>query len=186
MHLVSQIKMICPIQKWLPSPMYLIMPHLAIALESPAVAEHMDPNQHVMIYCVEQAIKSLANTNINKERTAVITGIGAPGQRYNNVVRRGFFTKLKKYLRSNPELNSVLGSQGMEKFLQEFSEYALEGSVPITEDTAPGILQNIMAARITNLFDFSGPAYTVDAACASTLAATISGVLGLLEGNMMY
>lgn len=147
----------------------------------PAVAEHMDPNQHVMIYCVEQAIKSLANTNINKERTAVITGIGAPGQRYNNVVRRGFFTKLKKYLRSNPELNSVLGSQGMEKFLQEFSEYALEGSVPITEDTAPGILQNIMAARITNLFDFSGPAYTVDAACASTLAATISGVLGLLR-----
>ena len=147
----------------------------------PTVAEHMDPNQHMVIYCVDQALRSLANSDINRERTAVIMGIGAPGHQYNNVVRRGFFAKLKDYLRNDSKLNSFLESSKMDEFLQELSEFAQKDSIPITEDTAPGILQNITAARITNLFGFSGPAYTVDAACASTLAAAISGIMGLLR-----
>jgi len=49
----------------------------------PAVAEHMDPNQHVAIYCVDQALQSLANSNINRERTAVIMNIGAQYNKEN-------------------------------------------------------------------------------------------------------
>jgi len=68
----------------------------------PAVAEHMDPNQHVAIYCVDQALQSLANSNINRERTAVIMNIGAPGIRYNNIIRRTYYAKIEHYLRNNP------------------------------------------------------------------------------------
>jgi len=56
---------------------------------------------------------------------------------------------------------------------------ALAGTIPITEDSAPGMLQSITASRISNLFDFYGPAYTIDAACASSLAAVICGITGL-------
>ncbi|NLP13740.1 MAG: SDR family NAD(P)-dependent oxidoreductase [Clostridium sp.] len=147
----------------------------------PAVAEHMDPNQHMVIYCVDQALQSLASANINKERTAVIMGTGAPGHQYNNVVRRNFFVKLIDYLQHKSGLDSFLKHSQMDKFFKEFSEFALKDSIPITEDTAPGILQNIIAARITNLFGISGPSYTVDAACASALAASINGVMGLLR-----
>jgi len=42
-------------------------------------------------------------------------------------------------------------------------------------------LQSITASRISNLFDFYGPAYTIDAACASSLAAVICGITGLLR-----
>ncbi|HOM01630.1 MAG TPA: SDR family NAD(P)-dependent oxidoreductase [Acetivibrio sp.] len=147
----------------------------------PAVAEHMDPNQHVAIYCVDQALQSLANSNINKERTAVIMNIGAPGIRYNNIIRRTYYAKIEHYLRNNPKLNANLKKEELDEVLNELSNMALAGTIPITEDSAPGMLQSITASRISNLFDLYGPAYTVDAACASSLAALISGITGLLR-----
>ena len=40
-----------------------------------------------------------------------------------------------------------------------------------TEDSFPGILPNVAAGRVANRFDLSGVNFTVDAACASSLAA---------------
>ena len=42
----------------------------------------------------------------------------------------------------------------------------------INEDTMPGELANVIAGRVANLFNFRGPNFTTDAACASGLAAT--------------
>src|SRR4030095_385146 len=41
----------------------------------------------------------------------------------------------------------------------------------ITEDTFPGLLTNVIAGRIANRLDLGGKNLTVDAACASSLAA---------------
>ena len=41
----------------------------------------------------------------------------------------------------------------------------------ITEDTMPGELSNITAGRIAALYDFRGPNFVTDAACASAMAA---------------
>ena len=46
----------------------------------------------------------------------------------------------------------------------------------ITEDTMPGELGNIIAGRVANLFDFHGPNFIVDAACASALAAVDAAI----------
>ena len=48
----------------------------------------------------------------------------------------------------------------------------------VTEDTMPGELANCTAGRVANLFNFHGPNYTVDAACASALAAMAAAVAG--------
>ena len=40
-----------------------------------------------------------------------------------------------------------------------------------TEDSFAGILTNVAAGRVANRFDLGGSNYTVDAACASSLAA---------------
>ncbi len=57
----------------------------------------------------------------------------------------------------------------------------LRARIPvITEDTMPGELPNVVAGRIANLFDFHGPSYTTDAACASGLAAMASAIEGLV------
>lgn len=41
----------------------------------------------------------------------------------------------------------------------------------LTEDSFPGVLANVIAGRIANRLDLKGANYTVDAACASSLAA---------------
>ncbi|MFJ1704978.1 SDR family oxidoreductase [Kitasatospora sp. NPDC088346] len=41
----------------------------------------------------------------------------------------------------------------------------------LTEDSFPGMLANVIAGRIANRLDLGGANYTVDAACASSLAA---------------
>ena len=45
----------------------------------------------------------------------------------------------------------------------------------------PGELGNCMAGRIANLFNFRGPNYVVDAACASAMAAIDASIEGLIE-----
>jgi acyl transferase domain-containing protein/NAD(P)H-dependent flavin oxidoreductase YrpB (nitropropane dioxygenase family) len=52
-----------------------------------------------------------------------------------------------------------------------------------TEDTFPGVLANVIAGRIANRLDLGGFNYTVDAACASSLAALECGVQSLLAGT---
>ncbi|MEI7482254.1 MAG: SDR family NAD(P)-dependent oxidoreductase [Elusimicrobiota bacterium] len=53
----------------------------------------------------------------------------------------------------------------------------------ITEDTMPGELSNVTAGRIANVFNLKGPNMTLDAACASSLAALDYAVLGLRSGK---
>ena len=48
----------------------------------------------------------------------------------------------------------------------------LEEQLPkLTEDSFPGVLANVIAGRIANRLNLGGANYTVDAACASSLAA---------------
>ncbi|MBN1226450.1 MAG: SDR family NAD(P)-dependent oxidoreductase, partial [Deltaproteobacteria bacterium] len=53
----------------------------------------------------------------------------------------------------------------------------LKGFLPEwTEDSFPGILMNVAAGRVANRFDMGGSNFTVDAACASSMAAVYLGV----------
>ncbi len=48
----------------------------------------------------------------------------------------------------------------------------LDAALPtLTEDSFPGVLANVISGRIANRLDLGGCNYTVDAACASSLAA---------------
>ncbi|MFI0734142.1 SDR family oxidoreductase [Streptomyces sp. NPDC021225] len=66
------------------------------------------------------------------------------------------------------------------------------GSVPeglaeqlpeLTEDSFPGMLANVIAGRIANRLDLGGANYTVDAACASSLAAVDVACKELVSGS---
>jgi len=90
-----------------------------------------------------------------RERTSVIIGAGGGvadlGQQY------GFRSILPLYVRDvSPDL------------LSRLPEW--------TEDSFAGILLNVAAGRVANRFDLGGVNYTMDAACASSLAALYSAV----------
>jgi acyl transferase domain-containing protein/NAD(P)H-dependent flavin oxidoreductase YrpB (nitropropane dioxygenase family) len=53
----------------------------------------------------------------------------------------------------------------------------------LTEDSFPGVLSNVIAGRIANRLDLGGVNYTVDAACASSLAAVDLACKELITGT---
>ncbi|SDI79248.1 Acyl transferase domain-containing protein [Actinokineospora alba] len=53
----------------------------------------------------------------------------------------------------------------------------------LSEDTFPGRLANVISGRIANRLDLGGANYTVDAACASSLAAVDIGCKELVGGT---
>ncbi|MFN8012168.1 MAG: SDR family NAD(P)-dependent oxidoreductase [Holophagaceae bacterium] len=61
---------------------------------------------------------------------------------------------------------------------------ALDRALPrMTEDSFPGILANVIAGRVANRLDLGGVNYTVDAACASSLAAVDLACKELRSGS---
>ncbi len=61
---------------------------------------------------------------------------------------------------------------------------ALDAVLPrLTEDSFPGILSNVIAGRIANRLDLGGANFTVDAACASSLAAVDLACKELANGD---
>ncbi|KZM71905.1 type I polyketide synthase [Nocardia terpenica] len=61
---------------------------------------------------------------------------------------------------------------------------ALDAQLPkLTEDSFPGMLANVIAGRIANRLGLGGANYTVDAACASSLAAVDAACRELALGT---
>ncbi|MCW2875113.1 type I polyketide synthase [Actinacidiphila oryziradicis] len=60
----------------------------------------------------------------------------------------------------------------------------LDGQLPrLTEDSFPGMLSNVISGRIANRLDLGGANFTVDAACASSLAAVDVACKELVGGT---
>ncbi|MBH1937601.1 SDR family NAD(P)-dependent oxidoreductase [Streptomyces sp. AV19] len=60
----------------------------------------------------------------------------------------------------------------------------LEAQLPrLTEDSFPGMLANVISGRIANRLDLGGANFTVDAACASSLAAVDAACKELSAGT---
>jgi acyl transferase domain-containing protein/NAD(P)H-dependent flavin oxidoreductase YrpB (nitropropane dioxygenase family)/NAD(P)-dependent dehydrogenase (short-subunit alcohol dehydrogenase family) len=70
------------------------------------------------------------------------------------------------------ELTAAYGSRsGLRQLFGELTEDMDEMLPRLTEDSFPGVLSNVIAGRISNRLNTGGRNFTVDAACASSLAA---------------
>ncbi len=138
----------------------------------PKVAAAMDEGQQ---WAVTIAAEALADYGyparpLDTERTGVILGAAMGGEMH-------YITCLRVFL---PEYANALASVGEFQALPEASRNALvEGMrqevgrrMPgISEDSMPGELANVIAGRVANAFNFRGPNFIADAACASSFAA---------------
>jgi acyl transferase domain-containing protein/phosphopantetheinyl transferase (holo-ACP synthase) len=82
-------------------------------------------------------------------------------------------------VRTLRELLPDLPEEGAEQVRAAFAE-ALGPNKP---EAAIGLVPNLAASRIANRLDVRGPAYTVDAACASSLVAVDQAVAQLASGR---
>ncbi len=126
----------------------------------PHSVSSIEPLQLLTLEAVSQALEDsgYSKRRFPRERTSVIlgiSGVGELGQRYS------FRSALPAFF-GNPS----------DDILSRFDNALPEW----TEDSFPGILMNVAAGRVANRFDLGGINYTVDAACASSLAAVYLGI----------
>lgn len=111
----------------------------------------IDPTQLLSLLVAKQALDDAGygNSTEGRENVSVIIGAEGGNDLANNYGFRSLFTQI----------------------FGEIPQELDEALPKLTEDSFPGILANVIAGRITNRLNLGGRNYTVDAACASSLAA---------------
>ncbi len=146
----------------------------------PKVASAMDDAQRWGINLTRAVLDDFGYPDrpLNKERTAVIIGNAMAGEKHYLSALRIFFPEFAREL-GNTESFIELPGEVRGKIIAQTHE-GMNRLIPeITEDTMPGELANILAGRIANVFNFRGPNFVCDAACASAMAAINAAVEGL-------
>lgn len=72
---------------------------------------------------------------------------------------------------------------GLPNLVEDVPREVMDALPQWTEDSFAGILLNVAAGRVANRFDLGGANFTVDAACASSLAAVYLGIKELESGT---
>ena len=150
----------------------------------PRVADAMDDTQKWAVACTHQALTDYGypERTLDNDRVAVVFGNAMAGEHHYQTALRISFPELAGELGDAPSFRS-LPNDVQQAIVVELGDLIGKRYPEITEDTMPGELSNCIAGRVANLFNFRGPNYVVDAACASAMAAMNSAVSGLVEGE---
>ena len=152
----------------------------------PNVAKQVAIVQQITLESVGEALDDAGygkDRDYDRTRVGVILGNSMGGEVTDDYVVRTRVPAFKETLKSLPEF-AGLDSQTQEAILSGF-ETELKADLPIiNEDSMPGELSNVIAGRVANAFDLCGPNFTVDAACASSMAAIQSAVKSLQSGDI--
>ncbi len=150
----------------------------------PRVADAMDVAQQWAIACTREALEDYGYPKraLDLDRTAVILGNAMAGEKHYLSSLRVFFPEYAHELAETAGF-AHLPAELQREITEQFHDRMSKRLAPITEDTMPGELANCMAGRIANLYNFHGPNFVCDAACASAMAAMSAAVKGLIEND---
>ena len=155
----------------------------------PKVAKKIDPVQQIALCGVADALEDSGyhqdqekGKMVDRSRVAVILGNSMGGELTDD------YTILTRYPELEEQIIQSAQDIGLDKAQTQSLQHAIQNNIrdvlpPVTEDSMPGELANVIAGRIANAFDFNGPNFTLDAACASTMATIQSAVQGLRNND---
>jgi acyl transferase domain-containing protein len=138
----------------------------------PKVGDMMDLAQKWAVAASRQALLDYGYPGrpLDPERVAVIMGNALGGDFHLMSAARILFPEVGEELRKSPSFRA-LPSEVRLAVMEELVAGVRSRLPDITEDTMPGELGNIVAGRVAALYDFKGPNYIADAACASASSA---------------
>ena len=146
----------------------------------PIAAEGIDPEHLIILYLVKEALN---DANIFKKKISL--------QKCCFILGRGDFVstaayRVAEYIYHATYLEIIaknicpgIQEEELDKIRKEFQSKLGRYQA----DTAFGVMSNIIASLTANKFDMKGPAYTLDAACASSLIAVEHAINLLLSGQ---
>jgi acyl transferase domain-containing protein len=132
----------------------------------------MDEGQQWAVTIADEALADYGYPNrpLDTERTGVILGTAMGGELHYITQQRVVFPEFAHELEAAPGFAALPAAQ-REAILQQWHERLNAKLPPITEDTMPGELPNIVAGRVANVLNLRGANFITDAACASSFAA---------------
>jgi malonyl CoA-acyl carrier protein transacylase len=150
----------------------------------PKVSEAMDGSQKWAVSCTRMALADAGwpERPLDLDRTGVMLGNALSGEQHYLTALKITFPELARELEKT-ESFAALPADTRAAIERELHADFGSWLPPVTEDTMPGELSNCVAGRVANLFNFHGPNFTVDAACASAMAAMNVAVEGLVAGD---
>ncbi|MBW4572060.1 MAG: acyltransferase domain-containing protein [Tolypothrix carrinoi HA7290-LM1] len=113
-------------------------------------------------------------TASKREKTGVILGVAGNGYTAFKLETRTDFPLWEKVIRNFGFPDEMVAAI-MEKLKNLYAGWR--------ESSFPGLLNNVVSGRITNHFDLGGTNCTLDAACASSLAAFKMAITELADGS---
>jgi acyl transferase domain-containing protein/phosphopantetheinyl transferase (holo-ACP synthase) len=147
----------------------------------PPVAVGGEPDQWLALQVATDALADAGAAELPaevRERTAVIFGKGTYLNGGNAIaLQRGLV------IGQTLDLIHQMYPQRTAEELEALREELQRVLPSLGPETVPGLIPNIIVGRIANRLDLMGPAYTVDAACASSLVAVQHAVRNLLSGD---
>ena len=139
-----------------------------------------EPDQLIALRVAARAIADAGGPEHLPERDRIGVVLGRGGYLTPGLVRLDQRVRTAgQLLHTLRELMPQLDAEQGEAIRRAFTE-ALGPNRP---EAAIGLVPNLAASRIANRLDLRGPAYTVDAACASSLVAVDHAVAELVSGR---
>ncbi|MGC8602261.1 MAG: SDR family NAD(P)-dependent oxidoreductase [Desulfomonilaceae bacterium] len=153
----------------------------------PTVAQKMDRTQKMAVACVADAIADagLSPEALKGKKVGIIIGNSMGGETTDLYAERIGLPRTLARMRESL-ISSNVAPSVIDEILYDFRNRFLAGLPEITEDSLPGELSNVISGRVANVFNLEGPNFTVDAACASSMAAIMNAASGLQSKVMDY
>jgi 3-oxoacyl-(acyl-carrier-protein) synthase len=143
----------------------------------------IDPTQQLALAATHEALNDagLVDRDFDRSRCAVIVGNALGGDVRELTTARVQFPMFAAAMLAAAR-DEGMAQGAIERLLDVAERHFKAPLPPITEDSMPGELANVVAGRIANAFDLGGPSFITDAACAGSLAAVDTAVRGLRAG----
>ncbi|MCL6454602.1 MAG: SDR family NAD(P)-dependent oxidoreductase [Alicyclobacillus sp.] len=146
----------------------------------PNLLRHTDTTQLLALLLAKQVLSEVMGEGLAEQsfpeldRVGVILGVASGTQLASDMVGRI----------GRPIWQRVLKQRGFAEERVRVICDAIEARfTPWSESTFPGLLSNVVAGRIANRLNLGGENCTVDAACASSLAAVEMSIRALESGS---
>lgn len=141
--------------------------HFGIA---PRRVEVMDPQHRLILDAVRVAVQDSGYERRQLPLSRVGTFIGASSSDHRLIMA----ARTLAMMASDGSLGEVVDPEALSK--------SVDRVAPVNSFSIPGSLINMAAANVAYQWKFGGPAYTLDAACASALVAVHNAVTHIRAG----
>lgn len=128
----------------------------------PDVTEHMDASQYLAALAAERAFLTLPDDWVRfKDVTGVVLGVESKTERGARANERIFADRLSRKV-SEHNGNGRVSSADVNRILTKLIECIRTRNIPSGPYTLPGLMPNVTAGRIANMFDLNGPNIVID------------------------